>query len=97
MSEKLSGEVLRSVDEGGDYWDGDIDDTVILRWGKGIATLEAKLEAARHLLASAPKGFVPLSSWSQAVDEWLKLAAAQTTSGGALQITAARVAQQEEQ
>ena len=50
------------------------------RWHEAhteVAAIEAKLEAARHLLASAPKGFVPLSSWSQAVDEWLKLTAAQ--------------------
>ena len=45
MRSKLSEEVLLSVDEGGDYWDGDIDDKVILRWGKSIAALEANLKA----------------------------------------------------
>lgn len=43
-------------------------------WVSDLAALEAKLETARILLASAPRSFVPLPSWSQAVDEWLGMA-----------------------
>lgn len=40
-----------------------------------LEAIEAKLEAARHLLASAPRSFVPTDEWSRKVDEWLGIAA----------------------
>ena len=68
---KLSERILSTTEEGGAYWDGDVDDNTIEEWGHEVAQLEAEVERlGEHLdrLWTYLRGFEPFRTWMEEQD-----------------------------